>query len=702
MNNRIKKIFSSNDIHEIVINLKSFLMEIQGENDKSISEISRKASQELAKLRKENEIKESNIYIYEGKDAIKAMIAEEIVNCENRRPVQEMLEIMLKEYLETYEERKDIEKKITKQSVQAMLADLEEKYHFISIIKKSGIKVSIMLFDVTSQYQYHFVEYNTYEKGDVAIHRYLHEASDFETAFAFVRQFGIVIQYLLVGQAKRVPDSFREMCHHINLPELDYEAKENITVFTDLFASVFFRKINRENFNKSIPDNQEGKIVEKYFDTLLEDLLKEVTKKEKREEWGDKENCPCGSGKSYRNCCKKKRIKYYKVDEKHYVKAIEKDPEEKELYFIIAARFKKIFGRPPGDEDYVILTIQNNIDKMIRKMKYDLELPRDYVYAYDRTGILLSPYNYDKWSDVDIQEFEDAKKEYREQMKADIINGKGNLLQVAETTNDYLKQLIEENIGDMIIVLNRYIKDTLQATGIKEGFSIKNIKDFLVYASYRTYINLESLEELVKKGYSENALAVVRIIFEILLNVRTFRRDRDLFGDKILPVAGIDEGTFERQKKYTVVNKQTGESHHCKVTASELAGKAGQNYVTLYNTLYYELSGFIHFDTLTAKKIFSPSDRFLEVDESFVAAILAMVFAIEIIIEFSEFEENSLSLKNDLRYYANNMITKLIEALEIIKAIDEKEMYETVIATLEEYKGKYDINAQRDSNNELI
>ena len=34
------------------------------------------------------------------------------------------------------------------------------------------------------------------------------------------------------------------------------------------------------------------------------------------EEWDNNELCPCGSGKTYKDCCKKKAIKYYKKDEK--------------------------------------------------------------------------------------------------------------------------------------------------------------------------------------------------------------------------------------------------------------------------------------------------------------------------------------------------------------------------------------------------
>lgn len=418
-------------------------------------------------------------------------------------------------------------------------------------------------------------------------------------------------------------------------------------------------------------------------------------KKEKKnitepKEWPDTELCPCGSGEIYKKCCKQKSIKYYKKNENEYIKSIPMEKEVEKVLRHLQAEFKRILGRNPGQDDYVMAgVLNNNMENFTRKLKYDAQIPNDYVYAYDRTGLMLSEHNIDKLSDVEIMEFKDAMKEYNDLMEEEIEGDSANLLQVAETANMYIKELWEETVGDVIYVLNHFIKQTKQEIGIEVGFSVKNRKDFLVYCAYKTTQHLDSLNKLIEEGYKENSLTVVRFIYEILLNVIAYRNDKELFNNKILPLAGLDEGKFERKSnsnKNTLIEKATGKEYYCGIKKIELAKKAGKNYELLYDTLYEELSGFIHLDTLAAKKIFAETDNFLDVDECYTAGILSLVFTMEIIGELSKFEENKEQLRKDLQYFINSRIEKMSDALEVINNLDEKSLYKVIKETLLEYK----------------
>lgn len=700
MNNRIKKILDGTNIEDITKNIEGFLEELKQNKNREQDEkdIIKKAKNNLKILRKNNKTYIDNIQIYENENTIKAFLAEEIVNESKRIEIEEILEVLNKELKELYEDQ-DKEQLVSRKTIDKILEELEEEFKFISIIENLGMNLSFMLFNNSHYGDCKFVKYNILEGRDSSIHKYaMKETDEFSNVFMIVKQIGMFICYILEGEAKMIPDDFREATKKLKVKILDenYESGKNTEIFAEAFTAIFFRKRNIRN-NIKIEENEDAKILLEYFEDKLSALYKDSQEKM---EWEGNDQCPCGSGKKYKDCCKKKDIKYCYKDENTYTKEIKMDDEVVDSLFITEAQFKKMFGRPTGNDDFVIYgMLDNQMDREIRKMKLAEEIPNEYLYAYDRTGLLLSPYNYNKLSDMDIQEFKEAQEEYRRLMTEDISNSHGNILQVAEATNIYIKRVFEENIDEIMYVLIKYIKDTTQKIGIPEGFSIKTMEDLMVYSAYRAYTHLETLEEIVKEGFFENSLAVVRMLFEILVNVKVFREDKELFNEKILSLAAVEEGKYIRKSKFVVQDKKTGKEYYCKIKIDKFSEKAGPKYVELYETLYDELSGFIHLDTLTARKIFERRDNFLDIDEAYIAGIMGMAFVAQIILELSQFEENKKQTRNDLIYYGNNILKELIKALESIKLVDEKETYQVLIDTLKECKIDDSVNRERDIRN---
>ena len=286
---------------------------------------------------------------------------------------------------------------------------MEEEFKFISILKNLGINLSFMIFDNSVYEDCKFVKYNIFEDRSAAIHKYAMKSLDaFDNVFMIMKQIGLFVCYILVGESKAIPDDFREVAEKLknNILEEDYESNKNTGIFAEAFAAIFFRKRNIRK-NIQIDEYPDATILLNYFDNKFEQLYEQS---KERQEWNDNEKCPCGSGKKYKDCCKKKEIKYYYKDEKSYTKSIDLNEEAKDIMFVTKAQFKKIFGRPPGDEDFMISgVLSNELERVVRKMKLEKVLPNDYLYAYDRTGIMLSPYNYNKFSDVEIEEFENAR-----------------------------------------------------------------------------------------------------------------------------------------------------------------------------------------------------------------------------------------------------------------------------------------------------
>lgn len=698
MNSKINKILNNTNVEDIIVNIKDFLEELKNSKNKEQieNEIVLKAEENLKKLRSKNKTNIDNIQIYEKETSIRAFLAEEIVNGVKRYDLEEVLDTIYKELKRFCKDDKKVQI-VTKRTILKLLDEVEEEFKFVSTLENLGINLSFMIFDNPTYADCKFVKYNIFEDRSAAIHKYPMESIEaFDNVFMIMKQIGLFICYILVGESKVVPDDFREIAKNLenNILEDDYEANKNTEIFAEAFTAIFFRKRNIRKKIK-IEEYKDADILLEYFNNKLEELY-ESSKAKK--EWDDNEKCPCGSGKKYKDCCKNKEIKYYYKDKNTYTKSMHLNEESKDIMFITKNQFKDIFGRPPGDDDFMISgVLSNELERAVRKMKLEKVLPNDYLYAYDRTGIMLSPYNYNMFSDIEIEQFENARKEYNDLMQADISDNRGNLLQVVEATNIYLKEFFEENIGNMMYVLNKYIKDLTKQIGIPEGFYIKSMEDLMVYSAYRTNTHLEALKELVKNGYSENALAVVRMLFEILINVKVFRKDREIFNEKVLSLAALQEGKCIRKSKFVVVDNETKKEYYCKVKIDKFSEMAGEEYLELYETLYDELSGFIHLDTLTAKKIFEKTDNFLDIDESYIAGVIAMIFATEIIFELSEFENNTLQTRNDLKYYTNNIVEELIGTVEAISLVDEKDTYKVLIQTLKKCKENNNINKQRDA-----
>ena len=69
-----------------------------------------------------------------------------------------------------------------------------------------------------------------------------------------------------------------------------------------------------------------------------------------------------------------------------------------------------------------------------------------------------------------------------------------------------------------------------------------------------------------------------------------------------------------------------------------------------------------------------------------------MILITGIIVELSEYEKNPERTKRDLKYYANKRIKELTAALEIIKIIDEKNIYNLLLDMLNDYEKLCKIN----------
>lgn len=501
---------------------------------------------------------------------------------------------------------------------------------------------------------------------------------------------------MLVGDSQRVPDSFIAFCKERGI-ELEEENKNCISIFMQLFALATIIKA------EGTKEKGEQEVIA-YYENLIGKLYHRVCENDGKVEWKDDEPCPCGSGKKYAKCCKKKQIKYYQSEDgKHYEKSLDMAEPIKEMFYERRREFRKWFGRDVKPEEYIMPELLNQDFKEIArilKRKFPEEV--DKVYAYTKTGMLLTEHNINQYSDMDIEEYKNAVKEYRKLMKQKIANNRANELQIIEFINYEMQLLLKEEYEPINFCLRLIMKELSEKIAQNKNLEIENKEDFFAYCLYKMNRDLTAIVHLKEEGHFEIIMATVRFIYEILIHILCYMQDEEFYKEKIESIAGLEKGTHERKSKYIVIEKETGKERNTQIKINDLAEKAGDEYKELYNTLYSETSSFIHVDVLAAHRIFNDNDLFLDLDESEVASVIAVVLIIITITKFSQYEKISKTLQKDLIYYTNTIAKKLERILETIKIIDDKPIYDILLQCLELDKRNYKINYERKKRTEII
>lgn len=689
----IKEILESKDVFELKNNVKKFLKAVckLGRNKKYYLTI---LASNLKQLMMNYKIKheENNITIFDKDIAPIMLLANEIINYEQERNIEEILEDFIKKVSNEYKKDAHTNNEISKEDIIHLLDLADKKYDIKKLLQIANKTLDIMILDVKhTQYNGDFVSYNTIVNNAYAIRMY-ECRKECNPCYVFMYQIGNLINTIAVGDSKIIPDSFMELSEKLGA-DLEYENEENAVVFADMFAT---STLNNTEFSKYIPfDFPQDfiEIFEKYYNKFCKDLYVKFEDRKNLDLIDDKILCPCGSGKRYDRCCKVKGIKYYNEDENGVSKVINMSNTMANIMQQTNMDFKEMFGRTKGEEEYLIDGVTGNdfkkIERILRKVFKD---DKSKVYAYVKTGILLTENNMHNVSDKDIEEWGKAVQEYE-----DLINERSenedrvNIIQAVEMGDTLLEGLCKDYIPQLIYTLNMFIRKATDTFELDTNFRINKLEDFLSFCAYKTVRNLEAVNVLLEEEQYEHIMSTARFIYEILLNVKVYISDTELFKKKIWPLAGIDKGTHYKilkdingKKVERIVDKETKKEYNCNISIREMARRAGDSYVQIYKTWYDEMSGFIHVDTLAIKRIFAENDLFYELDECYIAGLLAILFSAEIIEELSKLEGIQPQLKRDLKYMSSKILKEIQVVLPFIKDIEENNIYEILEDNIKE------------------
>lgn len=418
-----------------------------------------------------------------------ALLVEEICNAsEDNQDILKVLKFNLHNYFNQFKDAKNENWHAKEKEFFQIIDILVKECNYFEALKKRGCHLSIMMFHYKfRKYEMQVLNYSIVKNKNFAIHSFYCDKMDknSETVEEIIlKQFGYLLKNILVSNSQKAPDGFMESLDYIEeIPKIDEESKELTVLFASFFVHYIIEKMEirikqeiGEDFIKTL-ESRDEKIVKKmllYFDNLFNDLLKE------QEEWKNDEKCPCGSGEIYKNCCKKRKIKYYKQDDpKYYSKVIPINSELKKILEKEKVRFKHVFGRVPGNNDYIQGGILlRDFKREFKLMKRKNSINKAWLYASNKTGYMVTEENKKFISEREVKQFKKYMNEYQRIMKGNVKEKEWNLLQAIESINFILESMLQNVLPDMIYVLNLSVN--FYSQNVKEGekFIINAIRDF--------------------------------------------------------------------------------------------------------------------------------------------------------------------------------------------------------------------------------
>lgn len=124
--------------------------------------------------------------------------------------------------------------------------------------------------------------------------------------------------------------------------------------------------------------------------------------------------CPCGSGKKYKHCCYGKDFDYEEDNDGTIFKSIPMSSEMREVLAEQHRKFVEKFGREPGPEDKIFFDMPHpeHIEHMTVEAMKKAGIDPAIIYAYEKTGRLVTEENRHLLSEAELEEWQDAIEEY--------------------------------------------------------------------------------------------------------------------------------------------------------------------------------------------------------------------------------------------------------------------------------------------------
>ncbi|MFP8782592.1 hypothetical protein [Planococcus plakortidis] len=415
-------------------------------------------------------------------------------------------------------------------------------------------------------------------------------------------------------------------------------------------------------------------------------------------ELASKSLCPCESGKQYRSCCKGKEFKWEcnkKGDVRKVVKVYSELMDEIEGH---QKKVEEAFGRKVNNDERIFNSVSiKDLDNDFIRIGRKAGIPEMYLYATYKTGITVTEYNKNQFSDKDLNDWQAAINEF-EQLTSENNFEKGKINSV--TFYLFVHQQLECTINKVFeyleIGISKFLSDSNTYDIEWKNFKVVDKKTYIEYCLFKTLKNIDASRLLMNHAHTANAYATVRFIFETYLNLFVYTRDHELYEQKLKPLIGLELDTFEEvigNHGKPIKNKfreiATGTIYKTDMPIKILAETAAIESPAIfevYKDLFEDLSGYVHVNLTLAKNYFSINDLYNELDENLFAGFLSITFAYLQLYEVSKLDYVTSQSNRDLAFLSHKIGEEVLDVLILLKADGENPLYSSLEQVIRFYR----------------
>ena len=420
------------------------------------------------------------------------------------------------------------------------------------------------------------------------------------------------------------------------------------------------------------------------------------------------EKCPCGRGKKYKKCCKKKGINWFRDDDGSFVSKYEAlIPEEHlEAFHRSRDKFCKLFGREPGSDDLISFDAERHSNSYYKALMPPLResgMSESWIYAMYRTeGLMPCAMNERYLTQYDLDAFSAYMEEYDEIVDeaARLRTGDcGEGLNVSIPAlvlmgNEIIDERISNVASSLTSGLNYFLNYQNKDRGDIEAppYSLAEYVSFVAIRAVKTINSISKLREIAEPA---SIYALGRSLFESYISMRSINCDEDFFTSKILPSLSFAEYGFEikdgviNYKKLRIDSlfgsdaPKRNRKDELKIGAEcERNGTCADK--ELRGLFYRYACQFVHIDALTARSFFYEPDLYAEFDESSVATICSLSMATILLEEIANLPITPNQQKSDLLFLVGNLASDLCDCFMVLTLDGEQsdEMYQVFLRRL--------------------
>lgn len=314
------------------------------------------------------------------------------------------------------------------------------------------------------------------------------------------------------------------------------------------------------------------------------------------DEVGPREPCPCGSGKTYARCCKKRDFRWIRDLRGQVAKSIPFGKETKKILLETKEQFLLTFGRKPRKTDPVFAqkyyASEKDMEREMLRVMRSAGAPPVLRYALKKTGfVITSSKDLRRLTPQEQEEWEDAVEEFHGRI------GAGHDIEEILEDNDP-PEFMREHIRKNQIVAGYFIDKHFNHYRHRPG-SDREVEMVAGFATTNFARTLKSIHILLENDVGYDAYHLLRALYENYLMLRYVYhnpRDAEIFVAQLGVLAGTH--TMAVSKAGVPIQDQILEMSTGKrikiPTRWRMALALGDLDQQLYNDLYRLLSSYCH------------------------------------------------------------------------------------------------------------